>query len=487
MAYIFIFLVAVFSFNSAYAASTTEFLGDAGSGTRVARAGVAPPCTTGYASCSGDTFYCTTSYSDTNHLLGMPFLLVTGNWISYKSYHFEDGVKVYSQCKDSFYGQYFGASYSAKPTEEVCLSRPELSNVSLSGVYKDDKGNKYVTIHGCIYEATGVAIICPDGTDSCTATWKPVTVDPAYSDKEDTEDKGDSGDTDDKGNNGNTDGGDNSGGSSGGSTSGGSSGGSTSGGSSGGSTSGGSSGGSTSGGSSGGSTSGGSSGGSTSGGSSGGSTSGGSSGGSTSGGSSGGSTSGGSSGGSTSGGSSGGSTSGGSSSGSTSGGSSGGSTSGDDDGWLGDILGWLQRIWSSVNDLNSVFSFSQTDVNNALNTFDDQLKDIVNSDDEDSTDDYDSLISGFIDKLPKEWLFIDFDKLFFPSQQQRQIGAQPIEVNFSFSLPVIGVVHFSIDTTDFSSAYDLLLRPVLEYFIYVLTIFRLYFVYRRALMRHAEV
>ncbi|WP_141070743.1 hypothetical protein [Escherichia coli] len=478
MAYIFIFLVAVFSFNSAYAASTTEFLGDAGSGTRVARAGVAPPCTTGYASCSGDTFYCTTSYSDTNHLLGMPFLLVTGNWISYKSYHFEDGVKVYSQCKDSFYGQYFGASYSAKPTEEVCLSRPELSNVSLSGVYKDDKGNKYVTIHGCIYEATGVAIICPDGTDSCTATWKPVTVDPAYSDKEDTEDKGDSGDTDDKGNNGNTDGGDNSGGSSGGSTSGGSSGGSTSGGSSGGSTSGGSSGGSTSGGSSGGSTSGGSSGGSTSGGSSGGSTSGGSSGGSTSGGSSGGSTSGGSSGGSTSGGSSG---------GSTSGGSSSGSTSGDDDGWLGDILGWLQRIWSSVNDLNSVFSFSQTDVNNALNTFDDQLKDIVNSDDEDSTDDYDSLISGFIDKLPKEWLFIDFDKLFFPSQQQRQIGAQPIEVNFSFSLPVIGVVHFSIDTTDFSSAYDLLLRPVLEYFIYVLTIFRLYFVYRRALMRHAEV
>ena len=377
----------------------TEYLGDSGSGTRVARAGVAPPCTTGYASCSGDTFYCTTSYSDTKQLSGMPFLLVTGNWISYKSYHFEDGVKVYSQCKDSYYGQYFGASYSAKPTEEVCLSRPEISNTSLSGVYMDDKGNKYVTIHGCIYEATGDVISCSNDSTHCSATWKPLTVDPSYSDKEDTEDKGDSGDTDDKGNNGNTDGGDNSGGSSGGSTSGGSSGGSTSGGSSGGST-------------------------------------------------------------------------------------SGGSSSGDDDGWLGDILGWLQRIWSSVNDLNSVFSFSQTDVNNALNTFDDQLKDIVNSDDEDSTDDYDSLTSGFIDKLPKEWLFIDFDKLFFTSEQQ---GAQPIEINFSFSLPVIGIVHFSIDTTDFSSAYDLLLRPVLEYFIYVLTIFRLYFVYRRALMRHAEV
>ncbi|HFO9559021.1 TPA: hypothetical protein ACHK59_004708 [Escherichia coli] len=468
MAYIFIFLVAVFSFNSAYAASTTEFLGDAGSGTRVARAGVAPPCTTGYASCSGDTFYCTTSYSDTNHLLGMPFLLVTGNWISYKSYHFEDGVKVYSQCKDSFYGQYFGASYSAKPTEEVCLSRPELSNVSLSGVYKDDKGNKYVTIHGCIYEATGVAIICPDGTDSCTATWKPVTVDPAYSDKEDTEDKGDSGDTDDKGNNGNTDGGDNSGGSSGGSTSGGSSGGSTSGGSSGGSTSGGSSGGSTSGGSSGGSTSGGSSGGSTSGGSSGGSTSGGSSGGSTSGGSSGGSTSGGSSGGSTSGGSSG---------GSTSGGSSGGSTSGDDDGWLGDILGWLQRIWSSVNDLNSVFSFSKDDVTSSVNSYDSQLAELIDSVTPEQ-DDISSLADSLFNLLPNEWLYIDFDKLL--SSGKQRYGSIPL-IEFSFRLPGIGPVYFSVDISDFSSVYDEVIRPIVEYAIYALTTLRCYFIVRRVL------
>ncbi|EFJ8644646.1 hypothetical protein AWS03_004748, partial [Escherichia coli] len=241
MAYIFIFLVAVFSFDSAYAASSIEYLGDAGSGTRVARAGAGLPCNTGYESCSGDTFYCTTSYSDTKQLSGMPFLLVTGNWTSYKSYHYEDGVKVYSQCKDSYYGQYFGASYSAKPTEEVCLSRPEI-NTSLSGVYKDDEGNQYVTIHGCIYKATGV-VICPDGTDSCTANWKPVTVDPAYSDKGDTEDKGDSGDTEDKGDNGNSNGGDNSGNLSGGGVSGDSSGGGSSGGSSGGGSSGGSSGG----------------------------------------------------------------------------------------------------------------------------------------------------------------------------------------------------------------------------------------------------
>ncbi|HGY7456324.1 TPA: hypothetical protein ACNTRA_005199, partial [Escherichia coli] len=171
--------------------------------------------------------------------------------------------------------------------------------------------------------------------------------------------------------------------------------------------------------------------------------------------------------------------------GSSGGGNSGGGSS-SGDGWLGDILGWLQRIWVSVNDLNSFFSFSQADVNNSLNTFDGQLSDIVKNESGDSSNDYDSLISEFIDKLPKEWLFIDFDKLFFPGNQ-RFDKAQPLEVDFSFSLPVIGTVHFTVDTTDFSSAYDLLLRPVLEYFIYALTVLRLYFVYRRALMRHAEV
>ncbi len=409
MAYIFIFLVAVFSFDSAYAASTIEYLGDSGSGTRVARAGVAPPCTTGYASCSGDTFYCTTSYSDTKQLSGMPFLLVTGNWTSYKSYHFEDGVKIYSQCKDSYYGQYFGASYSAKPTEEVCLSRPELSNVSLSGVYKDDKGNKYVTIHGCIYEATGVAIICPDGTDSCTATWKPVTVDPSYSDKEDTEDKGDSGDTDDKGNNGNTDGGDNSGNLSGGSTSGASSGGSTSGGSSGGSTSGGSSGGST----------------------------------------------------------------------------SGGSSSGDDDGWLGDILGWLQRIWSSVNDLNNIFSVSQSDMDNALNSLDNGIENI-NKNMVSSLPEGDFPLSDLSQYLPGQgsenyddsnWLTIDLDKLLNTNNGI----ALPFVLQFSFNLPLIGVIDFKVDTTDFAKAYDYYVRSILEYTLYMMTMLRVFVITRRTL------
>ncbi|WP_157917280.1 hypothetical protein [Escherichia coli] len=420
MAYIFIFLVAVFSFDSAYAASTIEYL-DSTSGTHVAvgsPGGV--PCTSGFGSCSGDTFYCSTSYSSKTQIPGMSGYLVTGNWTTYKAYHYEDGVKVYSQCKDSYYGDYLGASYSAKPTEEGCLSRPEI-NTSLSGSYKDNEGNQYVTIHGCIYKATGV-VICPDGTDSCTANWKPVTVDPSYSDKEDTEDKGDSGDTDDKGNNGNTDGGDNSGGS----------------------------------------------------------TSGGSSGGSTSGGSSGGSTSGGSSGGSTSGGSSGGSTSGGSSGGSTSGGSSG-----DDDGWLGDILGWLQRIWSSVNDLNKIFSVSQSDMDNALNSLDNGIENI-NKNMVSSLPEGDFPLSDLSQYLPGQgsenyddsnWLTIDLDKLLNTNNGI----ALPFVLQFSFNLPLIGVIDFKVDTTDFAKAYDYYVRSILEYTLYMMTMLRVFVITRRTL------
>ncbi|WP_201794473.1 hypothetical protein [Escherichia coli] len=210
---------------------------------------------------------------------------------------------------------------------------------------------------------------------------------------------------------------------------------------------------------------------------SGGSTSGGSSGGSTSGGSSGGSTSGGSSGGSTSGGSSGGSTSGGSSGGSTSGGSSGGSTSGDNDGWLGDILGWLQRIWSSVNDLNSVFSFSKDDVTSSVNSYDSQLAELIDSVTPEQ-DDISSLADSLFNLLPNEWLYIDFDKLL--SSGKQRYGSIPL-IEFSFRLPGIGPVYFSVDISDFSSVYDEVIRPIVEYAIYALTTLRCYFIVRRVL------
>ncbi|HFO4659089.1 TPA: hypothetical protein ACHJZG_005507 [Escherichia coli] len=192
---------------------------------------------------------------------------------------------------------------------------------------------------------------------------------------------------------------------------------------------------------------------------------------------SGGSTSGGSSGGSTSGGSSGGSTSGGSSGGSTSGGSSGGSTSGDDDGWLGDILGWLQRIWSSVNDLNSVFSFSKDDVTSSVNSYDSQLAELIDSVTPEQ-DDISSLADSLFNLLPNEWLYIDFDKLL--SSGKQRYGSIPL-IEFSFRLPGIGPVYFSVDISDFSSVYDEVIRPIVEYAIYALTTLRCYFIVRRVL------
>ena len=352
---------------------------DAGASIKLARGAGHIYCgSSGYDACSGIIHYCGSKLSDSSSAPSTVGVFVHARWSAYKVWDLEK--REWETCTLDFQGGEgdLTPEYNKPPTDEICLSRPVLDGMTFPGVYKGDDGTRYVNVQGCIYEATGNPFICnPDDDTVCTANWKPVAVDPAFSD--DKEDGGSSG---------------------GGSSGGGSSGGGIGGGSSGG------------------------------------------------------------------------------------GNSGGGSSSGD--GWLGDILGWLQRIWVSVNDLNSFFSFSQADVNNSLNTFDDQLSDIVKNESGDSSNDYDSLTSQFIDKLPKEWLFIDFDKLFFPGNH-RSDGAQPLEVDFSFYLPVIGTVHFTVDTSDFSSAYDLLLRPVLEYFIYALTVFRLYFVYRRALMRHAEV
>ncbi len=353
---------------------------DAGASIKLARGAGHIYCGSGgYDACSGIIHYCGSKLSDPSSAPSTVGVFVHARWSAYKVWDLEK--REWETCTLDFQGGEgdLTPEYNKPPTDEICLSRPVLDGMTFPGVYKGDDGTRYVNVQGCIYEATGNPFICnPDDDTVCTANWKPVAVDPAFSD--DKEDDGSSG-----------------GGSSGGGNSGG--------------------------------------------------------------------------------GSSGGGSSGGGNSG-------GGSSSGD--GWLDGVLGWLQRIWVSVNDLNSFFSFSQADVNNSLNTFDGQLSDIVKNESGDSSNDYDSLISEFIDKLPKEWLFIDFDKLFFPGNQ-RFDKAQPLEVDFSFSLPVIGTVHFTVDTSDFSSAYDLLLRPVLEYFIYALTVFRLYFVYRRALMRHAEV
>ncbi|KYR40034.1 hypothetical protein [Escherichia coli] len=186
------------------------------------------------------------------------------------------------------------------------------------------------------------------------------------------------------------------------------------------------------------------------------------------------------SGGSTSGGSSGGSTSGGSSSGSTSGGSSG-----DDDGWLGDILGWLQRIWSSVNDLNKIFSVSQSDMDNALNSLDNGIENI-NKNMVSSLPEGDFPLSDLSQYLPGQgsenyddsnWLTIDLDKLLNTNNGI----ALPFVLQFSFNLPLIGVIDFKVDTTDFAKAYDYYVRSILEYTLYMMTMLRVFVITRRTL------
>ncbi|HCN3235258.1 TPA: hypothetical protein N6S07_005182, partial [Escherichia coli] len=296
-----------------------------------------------------------------------------------------------------------------------------------------DDGTRYVNVQGCIYEATGNPFICnPDDDTVCTANWKPVAVDPAFSD--DKEDGGSSG-----------------GGSSGGGNSGG---GSSGGGSSGGGSSGGGS-------SGGGNSGGGSSGGGSSGG-------GGIGGGSSGGGNSGGGSSGG---GSSGGGNSGGGSSGGGSSG---GGSSGGGSS-SGDGWLGDILGWLQRIWVSVNDLNNAFSVSQDDITSAVSSYDSQLNELIHSVTPEQ-DDMSSFADRLFSLLPDEWLYINFDKLLLTGELRRS-GAQPVQIEF----PGINGLYFTIDTSDFASVYDDIIRPLLEYALYALTTLRCYFIVRRVL------
>ncbi|MGR6419122.1 hypothetical protein ACU5T4_11995 [Escherichia coli] len=407
---------------------------DAGASIKLARGAGHIYCGSGsYDACSGIIHYCGNRLSDSSQAPSTVGVFVHARWFAYKVWDLEK--REWSTCTLQYQGGEgdLTPEYNKPPTDEICLSRPVLDGMTFPGVYKGDDGTRYVNVQGCIYEATGNPFICnPDDDTVCTANWKPVAVDPAFSD--DKEDGGSSG-----------------GGSSGGGNSGG---GSSGGGSSGGGSSGG---GSSGGGSSGGSSSGGgnSGGGSSGGGSSGGGNSGG---GSSGGGSSGGGNSGG--------GSSGGGSSGGGSSG-------GGSSSGD--GWLGDILGWLQRIWVSVNDLNNAFSVSQDDITSAVSSYDSQLNELIHSVTPEQ-DDMSSFADRLFSLLPDEWLYINFDKLLLTGELRRS-GAQPVQIEF----PGINGLYFTIDTSDFASVYDDIIRPLLEYALYALTTLRCYFIVRRVL------
>ncbi len=357
---------------------------DAGASIKLARGAGHIFCGSGgYDACSGIIHYCGSKLSAPSSAPSTVGVFVHARWSAYKVWDLEK--REWETCTLDFQGGEgdLTPEYNKPPTDEICLSRPVLDGMTFPGVYKGDDGTRYVNVQGCIYEATGNPFICnPDDDTVCTANWKPVAVDPAFSD--DKEDGGSSG-----------------GGSSGGGNSGG---GSSGGGSSGGGNSGG--------------------------------------------------------------GSSGGGSSGGGSSG-------GGSSSGD--GWLGDILGWLQRIWVSVNDLNNAFSVSQDDITSAVSSYDSQLNELIHSVTPEQ-DDMSSFADRLFSLLPDEWLYINFDKLLLTGELRRS-GAQPVQIEF----PGINGLYFTIDTSDFASVYDDIIRPLLEYALYALTTLRCYFIVRRVL------
>ena len=367
---------------------------DAGASIKLARGAGHIFCGSGgYDACSGIIHYCGSKLSAPSSAPSTVGVFVHARWSAYKVWDLEK--REWETCTLDFQGGEgdLTPEYNKPPTDEICLSRPVLDGMTFPGVYKGDDGTRYVNVQGCIYEATGNPFICnPDDDTVCTANWKPVAVDPAFSD--DKEDGGSSG-----------------GGSSGGGNSGG---GSSGGGSSGGGSSGGGS----------------------------------------------------SGGGNSGGGSSGGGSSGGGSSG-------GGSSSGD--GWLGDILGWLQRIWVSVNDLNNAFSVSQDDITSAVSSYDSQLNELIHSVTPEQ-DDMSSFADRLFSLLPDEWLYINFDKLLLTGELRRS-GAQPVQIEF----PGINGLYFTIDTSDFASVYDDIIRPLLEYALYALTTLRCYFIVRRVL------
>ncbi|HBN1784511.1 TPA: hypothetical protein L1191_004280, partial [Escherichia coli] len=167
------------------------------------------------------------------------------------------------------------------------------------------------------------------------------------------------------------------------------------------------------------------------------------------------------------------------------GGSSGGSSSGDNDGWHGDILGWLQKIWSSVNDLNNIFSASQSDMDNALNSLDNGI-DNINKNMVSSLPEGDFPLSELSQYLPGQgseshdgsnWLTIDLNELLNTNNGV----ALPFVLQFSFNLPLIGGVDFKVDTTDFAKAYDYYVRSILEYTLYMMTMLRVFVITRRTL------
>ncbi|HFO5017630.1 TPA: hypothetical protein ACHJ69_004844, partial [Escherichia coli] len=161
---------------------------DAGTSIKLARAAGHLFCGSGsYDACSGIIHYCGVPLSTPVNAPSTVGSFVRARWSAYKVW--DSDKQKWTACTLAFQGGEgdLTPEYNKPPTDEICLSRPVLDGMTFSDVYKGDDGTRYVNVQGCIYEATGNPLICnPDDDTVCTADWKPVAVDPAFSDgKED--------------------------------------------------------------------------------------------------------------------------------------------------------------------------------------------------------------------------------------------------------------------------------------------------------------
>ncbi|HEM0104638.1 TPA: hypothetical protein U0S11_002757 [Escherichia coli] len=173
---------------------------------------------------------------------------------------------------------------------------------------------------------------------------------------------------------------------------------------------------------------------------------------------------------------------------------SGGSGDSDEDG--DGILAWLKKIYNAVVALPESLLPDEDSASSALEAFDTAVADDSSSETQEtqeteesvfgSDSDGDGYGDGFLEYIPGKgsevrdsdsWISVDFDELL----KVNTGTAIPLQFTFRFYIPGIGDVSLVIDTTTFTSAYDVYIRPVVEYALYLFTMLRVISVVRRAL------
>ncbi|MDO4672372.1 MAG: hypothetical protein Q4A76_05630, partial [Porphyromonadaceae bacterium] len=192
------------------------------------------------------------------------------------------------------------------------------------------------------------------------------------------------------------------------------------------------------------------------------------------------------------GGSSGGSGGSGNGSGGSSGGSGGsgnGSNGGSGEGSVGGDSFILSRILGVVIDISNKLSFSAIDVDKSLQSYDSQLDSVISGETQNAFDpsSFDGVLKDAFSSIPDTWLKIDFDRLLYSGFNSSQPLIFKIELNFTSIWPSLGVKTIIIDTTSYTSLYDSIIRPIIEYSLYLLTALACYFIVRRAILMNSNI